>query len=220
MLVHTVDPSASIASPASALFADAVAVAPSSETGCGRSALTRSQVKVAIEPPGSSYSKDLSPTATAAARVVVLVVDKERRRTIGIAEPADISCPFHPVVPYDVLPIRPARFHELRQVPDRVVLGVGADGSVRLQRDQAGAGVAATEVRAAGESSAMFQLTTDFAQFRVVPSISVRACQVSVPRKICGGVSVGPCDPEHSVNQMPLVGNALCRSVCFDGSPE
>ena len=147
-------------------------------------------------------------------------MDKEAVEPSGLRNAADISCPFHPVVPYDVLDPDRTRFHELRQVPDRVVLGVGADGSVRLQRDQAGAGVAATEVRAAGESSAMFQLTTDFAQFRVVPSISVRACQVSVPRKICGGVSVGPCDPEHSVNQMPLVGNALCRSVCFDGSPE
>ncbi len=59
----------------------------------------------------------------------------------------------------------------------------------------------------------MFQLTTDFAQLRVVPSIRLRACQVSVPRKICGGVSFGPCEPEHSVNQMPLSGKALCNAV-------
>ena len=52
----------------------------------------------------------------------------------------------------------------------------------------------------------MFQLTTDFAQLRVVPMVSVRACQVSVPRKICSGVSVAPCEPEHSVNQMPFFG--------------
>ena len=66
----------------------------------------------------------------------------------------------------------------------------------------------------------MFQLTTDFAQLRVVPMMMLRACQVSVPRKICSGVSVGPCEPEHSVNQMPLRGKASCSAVCALGSPE
>ena len=52
----------------------------------------------------------------------------------------------------------------------------------------------------------MFQVTTDFAQLRVVPIAMVRACQTSVSRKNCAGGSFGPCEPEHSVNQMPLLG--------------
>ncbi len=69
-------------------------------------------------------------------------------------------------------------------------------------------------------SRTRFQSATDLAQLRVVPTVIVRACQVSVERKNWAGVSAAPCEPEHSVNQMPLSGWASCRAVCALGSPE
>ena len=68
-------------------------------------------------------------------------------------------------------------------------------------------------------SSARFQFTTDLAQLRVVPMARVRACQTRVSRKSLAGGSAGPCEPEHSVNQMPFCGYAVCRAVCAPGSP-
>ena len=69
-------------------------------------------------------------------------------------------------------------------------------------------------------SSAMFQVIAVFAQFRVVPMVMLRAWKVSVSRKNLAGGSVGPCEPEHSVNQIPLSGWASCRAVCALGSPK
>ena len=69
-------------------------------------------------------------------------------------------------------------------------------------------------------SRAMFQLTTDRAQLRVVPMATLRACHTRVSRKNCAGGSAGPCEPEHSVNQMPLSGCASCNAVWALESPE
>ena len=63
-------------------------------------------------------------------------------------------------------------------------------------------------------------MIADFAQLRITPTVIVRACQVSVPRNTCSGVSVALCEPEHSVNQMPLRGYASCSAVIALGSPE
>ena len=68
-------------------------------------------------------------------------------------------------------------------------------------------------------SSARFQLTTVLPQLRVTPSTRLRACHLSVSEKTWAGGSAGPCEPEHSVNQMPLSGKALCSAVWLLGSP-
>src|SRR6266511_3809197 len=68
-------------------------------------------------------------------------------------------------------------------------------------------------------SSARFQFTTVLPQLRVTPSTRLRACHLSVSEKTCAGGSLGPCEPEHSVNQMPLSGNASCNAVWRLGSP-
>ena len=68
-------------------------------------------------------------------------------------------------------------------------------------------------------SSARFQFTTVLPQLRVTPRTRLRACHLSVSEKTFAGGSVGPCDPEHSVNQMPLSGNARCSTVWRLGSP-
>ena len=62
-------------------------------------------------------------------------------------------------------------------------------------------------------------MTTDCAQLRVVPRVMLRACHLSVSLKTCAGGSVGPCEPEHSVNQIAFVGKALCRAVIRFWSP-
>jgi len=69
-------------------------------------------------------------------------------------------------------------------------------------------------------SRARFQAIADLAQLRVVPMVMLRAWKVSVSRKNFSGGSVAPCDPEHSVNQIPLSGWASCSAVCALGSPE
>ena len=62
-------------------------------------------------------------------------------------------------------------------------------------------------------SSARFQFTTDEAQLRVTPMTMLRACHFSVSENTCAGGSLAPCEPEHSVNQMPLSGKASCSWV-------
>ncbi len=128
---------------------------------------------------------------------------------------------FQPVVPNDVLPIRTA--------PGRTnfdrwpIVKYSASGRTVPSGSRVSRPVQVPQPPRCGPpvlSSAMFQLTTDFPQLRVTPIASVRACQVSVPRKICSSVSPAPCEPEHSVNQMPLSGWAWCSAVCAPGSPE
>jgi hypothetical protein len=68
-------------------------------------------------------------------------------------------------------------------------------------------------------SSARFQFTTVDDQLRVTPSTRLRACHFSVSEKNCAGGSLGPCEPEHSVNQISVLGKALCSFVMSDGSP-
>ena len=66
-------------------------------------------MKVAIAPPGSVYSNDWSPTATAKLRGSSFSLwTTSAVEPSGLRKATDISCPFHPVVPNDVLPIRTA----------------------------------------------------------------------------------------------------------------
>ena len=69
-------------------------------------------------------------------------------------------------------------------------------------------------------SSARFQAIADLAQLRVVPMVMLRAWKVSVSRKNFSGGSAAPCDPEHSVNQIPLRGKAACSALIASGLPE
>ncbi len=62
-------------------------------------------------------------------------------------------------------------------------------------------------------------MTIDFAQLRVTPSVRLRACHFRVSEKTWAGGSVGPCEPEHSVNQMSLSGKRWCSSVIRFWSP-
>src|SRR4051794_48237 len=68
-------------------------------------------------------------------------------------------------------------------------------------------------------SNARFQLTTVIPQLRVTPSTTLRACHLSVSENTCAGGSLGPCEPEHSVNHTPLSGNASCSRVWRTWSP-
>ena len=68
-------------------------------------------------------------------------------------------------------------------------------------------------------SSARFQLTTVEAQLRVTPSTRLRLCHFRVSEKTCAGGSVGPCEPEHSVNQSSVPGKASWSFVMSDESP-
>jgi hypothetical protein len=105
---QTVEPSASNASAASAA-GTALAVAPASDTGVSTGLGERSQTNVPIAPPGSVYSKDWSPTATAKLRGSSFsLCTSSAVEPSGLRKADDISCPFHPVVPYDVLAIRTA----------------------------------------------------------------------------------------------------------------
>jgi hypothetical protein len=129
--------------------------------------------------------------------------------------------PFHPVVPNEVLAMRTApgctnfaACPTVKYSASRETLPSGCSVSRPVQVSQP------PRCGPPVQSSAMFQFAVDLAQFRVVPMMIVRACQVSVPRKICSGVSVGPCEPEHSVNQIPLPGWASCSAVCALGSPK
>ena len=68
-------------------------------------------------------------------------------------------------------------------------------------------------------SSARFQLTTVLPQLRVTPSTRLRVCHLSVSENTCAGGSVGPCEPEHSVNQTPFRGKRCWSSVWRLTSP-
>ena len=62
-------------------------------------------------------------------------------------------------------------------------------------------------------------MTTLCAQLRGTPRVRLRACHFRVSLKTCAGGSLAPCEPEHSVNQIGLSGNAWWSSVIRFWSP-
>ena len=129
-------------------------------------------------------------------------------------------CPFQPVVPNDVLAIRLAPgFTNRARCPSvwysafSVTVCPGPTVTTPVQVSHP------PRCGPPEGSSARFQLTTVLPQLRVTPSTRLRVCHLSVSEKTCAGGSVGPCEPEHSVNQMPLSGNAPWSAVWRLGSP-
>ncbi len=178
------------------------------------------QVNVASAPPGSVYSNERPPSATANVRGssfslwTTSAVEPSRLRNA-----ASMISPFQPVVPNEVLAMRSAPGRTKRARCPSVKYSAFR---VTVSPSTVTTPVHVSQPPLCGPpdgSSARFQLTTVLPQLRVTPRVRLRACHFSVSENTWAGGSVGPCDPEHSVNQTPLSGNASWSAVCRTWSP-
>src|SRR4051812_42382544 len=214
--------SSSTALAASAGFAVALICIPWKSSNAGPSGpCVPGQVNVASAPPGSVYSNDASPCWTAKERGSSFSLwTTSAVEPSGLRNATSMICPFHPVVPNDVLAIRcapgatkRARWPSVWYSAFSVTVWPGPTVTTPEHVSQP------PRCGPPEGSSARFQLTTVLPQLRVTPSTTLRVCHLSVSEKTCAGGSLAPCEPEHSVNQMPLSGKARCRSVWRLGSP-
>src|SRR4051812_3566981 len=172
-------------------------------------------VNVASAPPGSVYSNDWSPSWTANERGASFsLCTTSAVEPSGLRKATSMICPFQPVVPNEELAMRVApgatkraRWPRVKYSAFWVTVWPGPTVTTPLQVSQP------FSCGPPDGSSARFQFTTEDAQLRVTPITTLRACHFSVSENTCAGGSLAPCEPEHSVNQMPFCGNASCNCV-------